>query len=392
MKYHLKNHVDSTVFSILLVSAAHLVHDIFTSFLAPVLPILIEKYGMTLSLAGILVVILRLPSILNPLIGYFSDNIGLKYFLVTSVSVTGICMCLIGNTGNYTVLLILLLIAGISNACFHVPAPVMLKHLTKKGLGASMSSFQIGGELSRAIGPLIVITAVEFWGIENLFYIIPLGLAMSLLLLWHFRGVSFKPPQKEGRSGITRNYISIISNNARTLFIPLSGLLITKSCTASIIAAFLPTLLVKRGKPLWFGGSALSILYVSAIAGIFFAGNLSDKIGRRKMLVFYSFITPVSMLLFLLSGDNLLFPAIILLGFVAFSYTPIVLSLIQEKNFSYPSVANGIFMAMSFLMSSVSILLFGWLSDQVGFHTAMYVFTFCSFAGFPVVYFMLDKK
>ena len=35
-----------------LVSVTHMLHDIYSSFLAPLRPLLIEKFGITLALAG----------------------------------------------------------------------------------------------------------------------------------------------------------------------------------------------------------------------------------------------------------------------------------------------------------------------------------------------------
>ncbi|MCK5520443.1 MAG: MFS transporter, partial [Candidatus Marinimicrobia bacterium] len=51
------------------ISSAHFFHDIYTSFLAPMLPLLIEKHGLNLSLVGMLEIVRRIPSLLNPFIG-----------------------------------------------------------------------------------------------------------------------------------------------------------------------------------------------------------------------------------------------------------------------------------------------------------------------------------
>ncbi|MCK4564459.1 MAG: MFS transporter, partial [Verrucomicrobia bacterium] len=50
-------------------SATHLLHDTFSSFFAPLLPLLSEKLGFTYAMAGVLATVQKLPSLLNPLIG-----------------------------------------------------------------------------------------------------------------------------------------------------------------------------------------------------------------------------------------------------------------------------------------------------------------------------------
>ena len=63
------------------ISFAHLFHDIYSAFLAPILPLLIAKLGISLSLAGLLDVVRRIPALFNPLIGLVADRICFKYFI-----------------------------------------------------------------------------------------------------------------------------------------------------------------------------------------------------------------------------------------------------------------------------------------------------------------------
>jgi hypothetical protein len=51
-------------------SSAHFVHDLYSSFLAPLLPVLIESLSLTKTAAGLLSVFYQWPSLLQPLIGH----------------------------------------------------------------------------------------------------------------------------------------------------------------------------------------------------------------------------------------------------------------------------------------------------------------------------------
>ena len=132
---------------ILALSICHFIHDIYSSFLAPLLPLFIEKLSMSLSQAGFLAAAAQIPSLLNPYIGTLADRISVRYFIILAPAMTAIPMSLIGLAPSYGVLLILLFITGISVAVFHVPSPVMISQLsgTKKGLG--MSFYMTGGKL-----------------------------------------------------------------------------------------------------------------------------------------------------------------------------------------------------------------------------------------------------
>ena len=47
---------------ILLLSFSHFVHDVYSSFLAPLLPLLIEKLALSLTQAGFLSAVMQLPA------------------------------------------------------------------------------------------------------------------------------------------------------------------------------------------------------------------------------------------------------------------------------------------------------------------------------------------
>jgi len=172
---------------IMALSICHFIHDIYSSFLAPLLPLFIEKLSMSLSQAGLLASVAQIPSLLNPYIGSLSDRISVRYFIILAPAMTAIPMSLIGLAPSYGVLMILLFITGISVAVFHVPSPAMISRLsgTKKGLG--MSFYMTGGELARTVGPLIAVGAVSLMGLEGFYPIMVFGLIASCWLYFKFR-------------------------------------------------------------------------------------------------------------------------------------------------------------------------------------------------------------
>lgn len=378
-----ENHIH--IFKIIVLSIGHLCHDIYTSFLSPLLPLLIKKLELTYASAGFISVMLRLPSLFNPLIGAYVDRFNLKYIVIVSPTITAIAMCLIGLAPTYQVIAILALITGISSSCFHVPSPVLIKEMAGKKIGAAMSSFQIGGELSRSVGPIVVLGAVSLWTINGIYRLIPIGLIMSFLLFWIFRELPNKTPAHGHKiSGSILNTF----NHARILFVSMFGILLSKSLTASVLTAFLPTYLTAKGESLWFSGGALSLLQASAVGGVFISGTLSDKIGCRKMLLFLTASTPFLMLLFIYSSGWFFIVSLLLLGLSAFSTTPVILALIQKSRFRFPSIANGLYMTINFMLSSIMILFAGTLSDSIGMEST---FNWCarlSFIGFPFAIFL----
>ncbi|MBN2107368.1 MAG: MFS transporter [Deltaproteobacteria bacterium] len=373
---------------IIIISGGHLFHDMYTSFLAPVLPLLIEKFALSYAAAGFLSVLMRLPSLLSPVVGSWADRRSLKYIVIASPALTAIAMCLMGNASSYVGLAALAGIAGVSSTCFHVPAPVLIKAVAGKRPGAAMSLFQVGGELSRTIGPFVVLCAVSWWTLAGLYRLIPLGVGTSLLLHWAFQDL----PRAHAPAGSAgdKSRIAEAFYCERSFFAALFGILVCKSFSASVVAAFLPVYLTAQGKSLWLAGSALSLLQAAAIAGVFMAGTLSDKIGCKNILLCLSIVTPVSMLLFIYSSGWALIAALVLLGLTAFSSTPVILSLIQQRCSAFPATANGMYMMISFMLGSLTVLLAGWLSDVFGIVSAFKICAGCSLLGLPFL-FLLNR-
>lgn len=353
--------------NVVTISFAHMLHDIYSSFLAPILPLLISKLQMGYTLAGLLSFIQRIPSLLNPLVGLLADKLSLRYFIIIAPSVTSVSMSLLGSAPHYLMLLILCLIMGISATIFHVPAPVMIKRVSGERTGMGMSFYMVGGELARTLGPIIILWAVSVWGLEGTWRLIPFGLGTSLVLFFRIRKVRIADEfaNKEKRRGIRSTF-----NHLLPLFLLISGFTLSRALMKSALTTFLPTYLtLNRGDSLWVAGISLAILQFAGAAGTLCCGSLSDKIGRKTTLVIIASISPMLMGLFLLFKGFFTFPLLVLMGFFLFAPNPVVLALVQETGSDRPAFVNSIYMTINFLMGATTNLLIGILGDIIGLDT-----------------------
>jgi len=247
-----------------------------------------------------------------------------------------------------------------------------------------MSAFQVGGELSRTIGPLVVLCAISLWKLEGIYRLIPLGIVTSWFL---YRAAKNNTPPDAARGPAPpRGRVRQTLLGTKYLFTAVFGILLTKSFSASVLAAFLPVLLTGEGRSLWLSGSALSLLQASAIAGVFLSGTLSDRLGCKKMLFALTLATPLVMFLFIYASGWLAVISLVLLGLTAFSSTPVVLSLIQQQQAAHPATANGIYMAINFVLSSLTVMFAGVLSDKFGMAATVRICAVCSCAGVPFLF------
>jgi len=374
--------------NVLTISIAHLVHDIYSSFLAPILPLLIEKLGISYSLAGLLSVLQRIPSLLNPIIGLIADKVSVRYFLVIAPALTATVMSLLGVTTHYTVLAILLFIMGLSAALFHVPGPVMIKHVSGDRIGRGMSFYMLGGELARTLGPLIILAAVSLWGLEGTYKLIPFGVTASILIYFKLRKIKITQHlnREEKVKGISDTFKGLFS-----FFLILVGITFCRAIMKSALTTFLPTYLSVKGASLWMGGISLSILQFAGAGGTLLSGNISDKIGRKTTLLIIAVVSPVLMWLFINLRGVLTIPILVLLGFFMFANGPVLLALVQDVASDRPAFVNGIYMMISFVVSAITAMIIGGLGDWIGLDNTYKLATGLALGGILFVV-ILPKK
>jgi len=368
------------------ISAGHFSHDVYTAFLAPILPLLIEKLGISLSMVGFLEVVRKIPSLFNPFIGLMADRICVKYLIILSPAISTISMSLMGLASSYTILLILLFVSGISSALFHVPSPVAIKRFSGDKTGLGMSFYMLGGELARSVGPLIITAAVSYWGLEGSYKVMPLGILASIVLFVKLRNVKeivnnkVKRPKEESTEASIKYLIPI--------FMIVGAFVLSRAGIKSALTLYLPIFLTSKGESLWLAGISLSVFQFAGAAGTFGAGYISDKIGKRNVLLISAILSPIIMWGFLHANSFLIFPLLILEGLLLFAQGPVLLAFFQDTNTTRPAFVNGIYMSINFVINALIVLLVGFFGDYIGLDLTFEIATYFALLAIPIIYYL----
>ncbi len=371
---------------ILALSIGHFIHDVYSSFLSPLLPLLIEKLSLTLTQAGFLSTIMQLPALLNPYIGVLADRISVRYFVILAPAMTAVPMSLIGVAPSYSILLLLLFITGISVSIFHVPAPVMIAQLSASRKGRGMSFFMTGGELARTIGPLVAVAGVSLLGLEGFYPVMIFGLTSTVWLYLKLRDVPVSDVH-------TKRNVSALQTWRKLRYIlwPLTLILFSRGFMHAAMTAFLPTYINQETGNLWLAGIALTLFEVAGVAGVLTAGSMSDLFGRRKTLLVSLIGAPLCLFVFTLSGGWFRIAALLVTGFTLLSTTPVMLALVQEHGRHSPAAANGLFMMISFIARSAVVVVVGFIADRIGLQATYLISAAMGLVGIPFI-FRLPRK
>ena len=338
----------------------HFVHDTFTAFVPPLLPLVIENLSLSLTMAGALTAFMQFPAILNPFIGYLADKINLRYFVIFAPAATATLIGLLGLMPNYATLAVLFLLIGISVAAFHAPTPAMIARIAGRRVGLGMSLYMAGGELGRTVGPLVAVAGVAAWGLEGVYRLVVIGWASSLILLWRFRNVS--------ASGYRKRSVGLRAElpKLRTFFLPVLFITLSRSFIAVSITTYLPTFLSFEGSTLARAGVMLAVLEGAGVMGALLSGTISDRFGRKPVLLAAVVLSSIMMFAFLLAEGWLMVAALALLGFFTLSPQPVLLAMVQDHLPDNRATANGLYMSIAFLVRSLVLVLVGAAGDAWG--------------------------
>ena len=373
--------------NVILISIAHLTHDVYTSFLAPLLPLLIQKLNISLFLSGLLAVVQRVPSLFNFLVGILSENLKVRYFVIFAPAVTTVAMSFIGVAPTYTILVILVFVSGISSTLFHVPAPVMVKKISGHRTGMGMSFYMLGGELARTLGPLVVVAAVEQWGLNGTLRLIPFGLIASFILYLKLHKISISEEVKT----VKPDYLQIF-RRFLPVFLTLAGITFFRGAMKSSLTLYLPVYLTGKGMELWGAGISLSVLQLAAAAGTFLSGSISDKIGRRKMLIIVTALSPLLMILFINSSGVVSVVLLILMGLFLVGPESVNLAVIHNLDTKHLPFVNGVYMTINFFINSIMTLAVGGLSDWIGMDKTYLIAALLAFPSIIFAFLVPEKK
>jgi FSR family fosmidomycin resistance protein-like MFS transporter len=362
------------------ISAGHAVHDTYTAFLPPLLPALIENLSLTKAEAGLLTVFMQVPSLLQPFIGHLADRVSLRYLVVLTPAVTATAMSLLGVAPRYAMLALLLMVTGLSSATLHAVGPVIAGRFSGKNLGRGMGIWMVGGELGRTLGPLAIAAYFKLQPGTLAYtpWLMIGGWLTSLLLFFRLRDVEGRPPNA-GQGLPWRQALRVMG----PLLVPLIGIIVARAFMSSALTTYLPTFLVEEGAELWQAGVFLAVLEAAGVVGALLGGSLSDRLGRRVILLISLLVTPIGMLAFLAAEGWLRFPLLLVMGLTALSVTPVIMALVQESFPENRALANGVYMALSFLIRSGVVVIVGTMGDLWGMRPSFMACALIMLLGLP---------
>jgi FSR family fosmidomycin resistance protein-like MFS transporter len=359
---------------------AHGVHDTYSSFVAPLLPSLIDRLSLSMTEAGFLDFARTIPSLLQPFIGHLGDRVNLRWLVILAPAITGTMMSLLGIAPNYAVLVMLGLVAGLGSAALHAVAPAMAGRVSGAKLGWGMGLWMVGGSIGYALGPVIIVTVVSHVGLQGTPWLMLGGWMASVLLFVRLRDTSTLSPASQPRGSLREGFTAL-----RPLVVPLATIIAVWALQVSARMTFLPTFLTQEGESLWFAGIALTVQTGVGWIGALMGGAISDRLGRRVVVFASMAAAAVLMFVFLGIAGWARLVILMLIGITGPATRAVLMALVQESCPNNRAMANGMLLAISFVLESGSSIVMGALGDLFGLRTAFTLSAAILLLGSPLV-------
>ena len=282
-------------------------------------------------------------------------------------------------------LAVLLFISGISTAAFHATAPALVGRISGKQMGKGMSWFMAGGELGFSFGPLLVVWAVSTWSLEGIYRVMLIGWVSSLLLILRMRRV---PILQENHWTSLRPILPQVTK----VFLPLGGYILFRQFLFSPVTTYLPTFMTTRNASLWMAGASFSIVSLAGVVGTLLSGPLSDRWGRKFILVATALGGSFALLLLIFVNGWLIIPVLIVLGFLVLSTNSVMLAIVQEHFPKHRALTNGLYMGLNFVLQPVATIILGIMGDHWGLQTTFLWAGFIALLSIPAIIALPDDN
>ena len=246
--------------------------------------------------------------------------------------------------------------AGISIVSWYFPVEER-----GKALGIHMG---FGAGSGKLFVPLLAGLLLPSLGWHPLYFALGLPVLLIALIFWRV----VKEPEITAHATMPFSAIfrEVFFNR---IFIVL-GLCKALTVSASMsLYSFLPLYLVKvMGIDLSYGGFAVAFLNGISIPVVPMAGALSDKFGRKGMIVTISALSAVALAVFpMLSGEVQVFLGVLMMGLTIGTAFPIIVSyVVDEAPSSCRSLALGYTNTFAIIGGSGATIASGYVSDAFG--------------------------
>ena len=371
-------HAVSTAFPILIgLSFSHMLNDMMQSLVPAMYPMLKGDLGLDFSQIGLITLAFQLTaSLLQPMIGLFTDRKPQPYSLVLGMGFTLVGLLLLSQATSFVSVIVAAMMVGMGSSIFHPESSRMARMASGGRHGLAQSLFQVGGNAGQAIGPLLAAFIVLPRGQGSVAYFSGLALLGMVLLGWigHWYAGQRRAPAK---AKMLREGPHLTRARVTMSIAVLVALVFSKFFYMASLNTFYTFYLIHRfGEDVQHAQTLLFVFLAAVATGTIAGGPIGDILGRRRVI----WASILGVLPFTLAlpyvGETATAILTVPIGLILASAFPAILVYAQELLPGKVGMVSGLFYGFAFGMSGLGAATLGVLADRT---SVDFVFDVCAF-------------
>lgn len=371
-----------TVYNILFtISLVHLLNDSIQSVIPAIFPILEESMALTFLQLGFISFALNMTSsVMQPLVGLYTDMKPSPIFLPLGMAFTFIGMLCLAFASSYTVVLISVIFVGIGSAVFHPEGSRVAYLAAGPRRGLAQSIFQVGGNSGQALAP--VMTALVFvplgqFGAIWFTVVAAVAIAVQLRVASWYRTVLQSVATRPKSAATKRAVPEHRSKQIRMAMLVLLIFVFARTWYHSGMTIFYPFYIIERYGITIAQAQIYMFLFLAAGAlGTFMGGPLADRFGKRNVLLFSMLVSAPLALLLPYVGPYVAYVLCFVIGFIILSSFSVTVVYAQELIPGRIGMVSGLTIGLAFGLGAIGATALGKVADIMGLN---FIILFCGF-------------
>jgi len=368
-------------------SVGHLLNDTIQTLPLAMYPVLKDSFALNYTQIGLITFVFQLAgSLLQPVVGFYTDRRPLPYSLPLGMGITLAGLVLLSQAWSYGAIIASVALIGTGSAIFHPEASRVARLASGGRHGFAQSFFQVGGNLGSSFGPLAAMFvvargqgAVLWFGLVALLGIAVLGWAGNWYAGHLAHKVERQPKQTQGEKGQGAASKAASLPIGKTLWVVgvLLALIFSKYFYMVSISNYYTFYLIdKLGLSVYGAQLCLFAFLFAVAAGTIIGGVVGDRVGR-KQVIWASILGSAPFSLALPQVDALwaMIALTVLIGVVLASAFSAILVYAQELIPGRVGLVSGLFFGFAFGAGGLGSALLGKLADATSIET---VFQICA--------------